>query len=92
MPADNLVGTTASESYTRRFKHGVALSEQLSLVGAANKQSAFSSSGETKLIMPLYKKLNFTVSTTDNFLNDPPPGFRKNSFQFVTGVTYALAH
>jgi hypothetical protein len=29
-------------------------------------------------------------STTDNFLNDPAPAFKKNSYQFVTGVTYSL--
>jgi hypothetical protein len=29
-------------------------------------------------------------STTDNFLNDPVPTFKKNSYQFVTGVTYSL--
>ncbi|HTP87435.1 MAG TPA: DUF481 domain-containing protein [Bryobacteraceae bacterium] len=89
-PTDDLVGNTAAETFNRKFAHGVLLSEQVSFVGALNKQSAYSASGEVKLIMPLYKKLNFTISTTDNFLNDPPPGFRKNSFQFVTGVTYAL--
>ena len=40
--------------------------------------------------MPVYKRLSFTVGTIDTFLNDPPPGFKKNSFQFTTGVTYAL--
>ena len=40
--------------------------------------------------MPFYKRLNLTAGTIDTFLNDPPPGFKKNSFQFSTGVTYTL--
>jgi hypothetical protein len=27
---------------------------------------------------------------TDAFLNDPPPGFQKNSFQLTLGLTYSL--
>jgi hypothetical protein len=30
------------------------------------------------------------IGSLDTFLNDPPPGFRKNSFQFTAGLTYAL--
>jgi hypothetical protein len=26
----------------------------------------------------------------DTFLNDPPPTFKKNSFQLTTGLTYAI--
>jgi hypothetical protein len=26
----------------------------------------------------------------DTFLNDPPPGFQKNSFQFTLGFSYVL--
>jgi hypothetical protein len=26
----------------------------------------------------------------DNFLNDPAEFYKKNSFQFITGVTYVL--
>jgi hypothetical protein len=89
-PADNLLGTTAAETFNRKFHHGVVFTEQISVIGAANKQSAYSASGSAMLAMPLYKRFNFTVSTADNFLNDPPPGFRKNSLQFVTGVTYSL--
>ena len=31
-----------------------------------------------------------TIAVTDNFLNDPAPVYKKNSFQFITGVTYVL--
>ena len=34
--------------------------------------------------------MNFTLGTVDNYLHDPPPGFKKNSFQATMGLTYAL--
>ena len=40
--------------------------------------------------MPLFKRLSASVSMTDNYLNNPAPFFLKNSYQFVTGVTYTL--
>ena len=40
--------------------------------------------------MPVFKRLSLTVTTTDNFLNDPSAGYKKNSFQFVTGASYTL--
>ena len=42
------------------------------------------------LTLPVYKRLSVAVNTLDTFLNNPPPGFKKNSFQFTTGVTYTL--
>jgi hypothetical protein len=40
--------------------------------------------------MPVYKRLSLAITALDTFLNDPPPGFKKNSFQFTTGLTYTL--
>jgi hypothetical protein len=42
------------------------------------------------LAIPVFKRLSASVTTTDNFLNDPAVGYKKNSYQFVTGVTYAF--
>jgi hypothetical protein len=40
--------------------------------------------------MPVFKRLSLTLTTTDNFLNDPAAGYNKNSFQFVTAASYNL--
>jgi len=40
--------------------------------------------------MPVFKRLGLTVTSTDNFLNDPSTGYKKNSFQFVTAASYSL--
>ncbi len=52
--------------------------------------NAYSAAGFVNLTLPLYKRFNFTTGVIDTFLNNPPPGFKKNSFQFITGITYAL--
>jgi len=36
------------------------------------------------------QEVQFHVASVDNYLGDPPAGFRRNSFQFTTGVTYSL--
>jgi hypothetical protein len=64
--------------------------QQVSIIPAWNDTKAYSANGSAALTMPVYKRLSFTVGAIDTFLNDPPPGFKKNSFQLTTGVTYAL--
>ena len=39
---------------------------------------------------PVYKNLGFTLGSQDNFVNNPPFGYRKNTFQFTAGLTYSL--
>jgi hypothetical protein len=89
-PADNLAGATVDETFNRKFAHGLIFSQQLTMIGALNQADAYSAAANAKVVMPVYKRLNFSVSATDNILGDPPPGFRKNSFLFTTGVTYAV--
>ena len=40
--------------------------------------------------MPLFRRLGLQMSTTDNYLNNPAPGYKKNSYQFMTGITYSI--
>ena len=40
--------------------------------------------------MPVFKRLSLALNALDTFLNEPPPCFKKNSFQFTTGVTYTV--
>jgi len=60
------------------------------VIPAWNKTNALSANGGAGITIPLSKGLGFNLSTLDTFLNDPPSGFRKNSFQFTTGITYSL--
>ncbi len=86
----NLVGSVFAERYNRTLPHGIAFTEQLSVTPAWNNTQAYSAAATAGLTMPVYKRLSLAVNSLDTFLNDPPPGFKKNSFQFTTGLTYTL--
>ena len=85
----HLIGSTLTEVYTRKWRK-LQFDEKLLADIAWNNASAFSASGTSSLRMPVYKKLAFSVSTIDNFLNNPQIGYKKNSFQFTTGFALNL--
>jgi len=85
-----LVGSIFSEAYLRKLPRGILFNEKLSINPAWNNTSAYSAVGSAGLTLPTYKRLSVSLNTIDTFLNDPPPGFRKNSFQLTLGLTYAL--
>jgi hypothetical protein len=87
---ENLIGTTFGEIYTRKFQHGILLNQQISFTPAWNDTSAYFGTGIVSLALPVHKRLSVALASQDSFLNDPPPGFKKNSFQFTAGLTYAL--
>ncbi len=86
----NLIGATLGETYNRKLLKGIALNESASVLPAFNNANAYSGNGMVGLTLPVYKRLAVSTSLTDNFLNQPQPGLNKNSFQFVSGVTYTL--
>lgn len=85
-----LVGSTFGETYLRKFTHGIGLNEQAGVTPSWNDSSAYSAFASAALTLPVHHRFGLTLGALDNFLNDPPPGFRKNSFQFTLGATYSL--
>ena len=86
----NLVGSVFSENYLRKLAHGVTWIEAVSITPSWNTGKAYSWTASSALNVPVYKRLGFQVAAADSFLNDPPPGFKKNSFQLTMGVNYSL--
>lgn len=84
----DLFGSTFAEHYSLRLPHGIVIDEQLSANPTWSMTNDYSGAGNASVAMPVYKRLSLSLTTADTFLNDPPPGFKKNSFQFATGVTY----
>ncbi len=90
-PADqSLIGASVGESYTRSFKGGVAFHEGLTFIPAFNNSKYYTGSVFANFAIPVYKRLNITIGGLDNYVNLPPSGFKKNSFEFVTQLAYKI--
>lgn len=85
-----LVGSNFGETYVRKFAHGILLNEQGGITPSWNNTNAYSAFAGAGLTFPVYHHFGLTVGALDDFLNDPPPAFKKNSFQFTLGATYSL--
>ena len=88
----NLIGSTFSEAYRRNLPGKLLLTENASVLPAFNNPNAYSAFGSVNLALPTFHRLTANFGLSDSFLNDPPIGFQKNSFQFVTGIGYTFTH
>jgi hypothetical protein len=89
-PAENLLSASIRETWSRTFPHSLKFNESVTLNPTFNVVKAYSGAAGLGFVFPVYKNLNFSVTTTDNYLGDPPEGFLRNTFQFTSGVTYTL--
>ena len=89
-PNQKLIGSSFAETFNRHFWHGIVFSQLLTVTPAWNNVNAFSGNAGANLAMPVFERLSVSLGTADTFLNDPPEGFKKNSFQFTAGITYTL--
>ena len=86
----NLIGSTFAETYRRTLPRKLLFTENSSVLPAWNKLDAYSANASANLALPLFKRLSLSVGSSDSFLNNPSVGYRRNSFQFLTGITYSL--
>jgi hypothetical protein len=86
----SLVASTFSQNLVRKLPRGMVLLQQISVTPTWNVRRAWLAEGSASFLAPVYKRLSFSIGVQDNFLNDPPPGFRQNSLQATTGLTYTL--
>ena len=85
-----LIGSTFAENYRRDFPRKLVFTEFVDVLPAWNQLNAYSANGSVGLTLPVLQRLNVNLNATDNYLNNPSPGYQKNSFQFVTGFSYSL--
>jgi hypothetical protein len=86
----SLIGSVFEEDFSRGLRRGIEFTQQLIVMPAWNNTEALSATGNALLSMPIYKRMNFSLGASDGYLHDPPPGFKKNSFQAIMGLTYSL--
>ena len=85
----HLIGSIFSETYNRKFKLAI-LQQNLSVTPSWSNLNAYSATAGTSLTVPIFKKISFIIAADDGFLNNSSPTFRKNSFQFSSGITYQI--
>lgn len=86
----NLFGSTFSERYLQHLPYGLVFNEFGSVSPSWNNTRALSSHASANLIFPIYKDLGFNLGAVDDFLNDAPSPFKKNTTQFTTGIVYTI--
>ena len=86
----NIFGSTFAEMYHRTLPRKLVFTETANYIPGWSDTMAYSANVTAALVMPVFKRLGASVSITDNYLNNPSPGFNRNSFQFTAGVAYAL--
>jgi hypothetical protein len=89
-PNQNLIGSTFGEAYKRILPGKVLFTESGTYIQSWNNTNAWSAIGAFGLALPVYHRFSLSVNFLDNYLNNPAFGYKKNSLQFVTGVTYTL--
>jgi Protein of unknown function, DUF481 len=88
--SNDLIGTSFSEQYHRALPHKILFTETGTFIPAWNDPSIYSAIFEAGLLLPTYKRFSLNLDLQDNYLSNPAFGYKNNSFQFVTGVTYTL--
>jgi len=89
----SLFGSTFAANYVRKLPKGMTFNQQIFYIPAWSDMHAYSVGETNALLLPVYKRLGFSVGTVDSYLNDPAvtvPPTKGNSFQFNVGVSYSL--
>lgn len=87
---ENLIGASVGEAYLYNFPHSIVFTESGSFLPAFNNSNAWSANFAAGLALPVYHRFSFNFGTTDSYLHNPSAGYKNNSFQLVTGVTYSF--
>ncbi len=85
-----IFGSTFSEKYLRYFFKGLVFNEFASISPSWNNTKDYSAHVNANLGFPIYKGVGFNIGAVDDYLNNAPPAFKKNSTQFFTGITYTI--
>jgi hypothetical protein len=90
LASKSLIAAAVGETYTRNLKGGIAFHEGLTFIPAFNDTSAYTGNAYANFAIPVKKRLAITIGGIDSYINEPPLGFKKNSFEFVTQLTYKV--
>ncbi len=87
----NIVGSSFGDNYMRNFPKKIVFTEIAAFNPAWNHPSDYSANVALGATFPVFKNFGFSLGLIDSYLNDPPAGFKGNSVQFNTGLTYSIS-
>ncbi len=73
-PSTNLIGANFGDTYMLKLPQGLVFNQTEVLSPAFNQARDYSAVAGAGLVLPVLKRLGFSVGTLDNFLNDPASG------------------
>jgi len=91
-PEEDLIGSIFAENYRRALPRKIVFTQTADYVPAWNNTQAYSAMFGVGIVLPTWKRFGAHFAVTDNYLNNPSPGYKANSFQFVAGLNYAIGH
>jgi hypothetical protein len=89
---NNIIGSSFGDNYIRKFPRKIVFTEIAAFNPAWNSPSDYSANVSVGATFPVYKNFAFSLGVIDSYLNDPPPGFKGNSVQLNTGLSYTIQH
>jgi len=89
-PNEDLIGSSFGAAYSRTFPHKFLFTASGTYIQSWNNFDAYSAIGAAGLALPVYHRFSLGLNVLNTYLNNPAIGFQRNSFQFITGVTYTL--
>ena len=89
-PEVDLIGSIFGEAYHRNLPRKIVFTQAAAYIPSWNDSKAYSAMATVGIVLPTWKRLGASFAATDNYLNNPSPGYKTNSFQFVAGLTYTL--
>ncbi|MEO6830347.1 MAG: DUF481 domain-containing protein [Acidobacteriaceae bacterium] len=86
----DLIGSSFGDNYMHKFPKKILLTEVASINLPWNKPSDYFGNVAVNASFPVFKNFGFSVGFVDSYLNNAQTGFKGNSVQFNTGLTYAI--
>ena len=86
----NLVGSTFAETYRRSLPRKIVFTEAGNFIYSWNDSNAYAADLSAGFAFPIWKRFAANITGSDNYVNNTPAFYKKNSFQLVTGISYTL--
>ena len=87
---DVLFGQKIAFDYQCHLPGNLHLRQEADYLPAYNLPHRYSADSTTTLTVPLFRHfIGLTVTGTDNYLNVPSPGLKRNTFRLTTSITFS---